>query len=462
MKKSQHKWTIFIVTVIGNFIAMLDSSTVNVALYRISVALDANITQVEWVILSYMLTLTVFLPVFGRLGDYFPRKKLYTIGFIFFALGSTLNSTATNLNLLIFYRCIQGIGASILISNSAAIISSIFKDSKRGKALGLVGGVIALGGMTGPAVGGILINYFDWHSIFIPSIPIALVGAMLSYKLIPTFKSKNDFSFDYKGFLYLSISMFSFLLAISKGHTWGWTNPKIITLILLSITFGTGFIVEESNCKNPIVNLKMFKNKAFSLGNIALSTSYLAMFTNGILFPFYAQEILNYTPLVTGLLIFPFSLALIISSPISGNAAGKRGSRNLTVIGPLLMAMGLFMFMNYDENTTVLSIIFAQIIIGIGNGMFQPSSNTAIMNCAEKKDLGIASGVLALFRNSGMIIAVAISVTIFDSFRSYYINTGIEYQTAFLKAYHITLFTGIILAIICSITAFYAHNDKTT
>lgn len=180
MTKNDYKWTIFAVTAIGNFISILDSSTVNIALYRISIDLNVNISQVQWVITAYMLILTVLLPFFGKLGDILPRNKLYASGFLIFAFGSFLNSTAANLPSLIIYRCIEAVGASILISNSSAIISLIFQGTKRGKALGMVGSIIALGGMTGPAVGGILINFFGWQAIFIPSIPIALIGAYLS------------------------------------------------------------------------------------------------------------------------------------------------------------------------------------------------------------------------------------------------------------------------------------------
>ncbi len=460
MKKENLKWTIFAVTAVGNFLTMLDSSTVNVALYRISTSLNASITEVEWVILSYMLVLTVFLPIFGKLGDFIPRKILYACGFLIFALGSFLNTTATSLSTLIIYRSIEALGGSIIISNSSAIISSIFKDAKRGKALGIVGGIIALGGMTGPAIGGILINSFGWQSIFLPNIPIGIIGAFMSYKLIPSFKRKKKFDFDYLGFICFSVSMFSFLLAISKGHTWGWQSTKIISLFSLSILFGISFVFAEKKSKYPIINFDMFNNKAFTRGNIALFTSYLALFTNGILFPFYAQEILNYSPLITGLLIFPFSFALIISAPISGDIAGKIGSKLLTVIGPLLMAAGLSFFIFFNEETTILQIILAQIVIGIGNGMFQPSSNTAIMNCASKKELGIASGILALFRNTGMIVAVALTITLFDSSRSSLLTSGITYKHAFLHSYHITLFIGVILALICSAMAYSAYKGE--
>ena len=175
MHTHELKWTMFVITAIGNFIAMLDSTTVNLALYPMAVDLHVTMSQIQWVMIAYMLVLTVFLPFFGKLGDIFPKNKLYATGFGIFALGALLNTTAENFWLLIAYRCIEALGASIMLSNAQAIIASIFKNEKRGKALGLNGCIVAIGGMSGPALGGILINAFGWHSVFIPCIPVALI-----------------------------------------------------------------------------------------------------------------------------------------------------------------------------------------------------------------------------------------------------------------------------------------------
>ena len=155
----------FVIAAVGNFIAMLDATTVNLALYPMSVDLHVTMSQIQWVMIAYMLVLTVFLPFFGKLGDIFPKNKLYALGFSIFALGAFLNTTAPTFGLLITYRCIEAIGASIMLSNAQAIIAGIFKKERRGKALGLNGCIVAIGGMSGPALGGILINAFGWHSV---------------------------------------------------------------------------------------------------------------------------------------------------------------------------------------------------------------------------------------------------------------------------------------------------------
>ena len=206
MANKKIKWVITLLVILGNFMGMLDSSTVQLALYPIAKGLNITLPEVQWVIIAYMLVLTVFLPFFGKLGDIFPKNKVYASGFFIFALGATLNCTAPNFAMLLTFRCIEALGASIMIANGPAVIATLFKGENRGKALGLNASLVAVGGMSGPAIGGALINYFGWRTIFLPSVPIALLGAYFSYKLLPAYMKRKKFKFDYKGFLYFTIA----------------------------------------------------------------------------------------------------------------------------------------------------------------------------------------------------------------------------------------------------------------
>ena len=462
MNNNDIKWVIFLIVVIGNFIAMLDSTSVNLALYNMSVDFNSGISSVQWVVIAYMLVLTVFLPFFGKLGDIFPKNKLYACGFLVFGLGALLNITAPNLWLLIFYRCIEALGASIMLSNSTAIYTRIFKTQKLGKALGLNGGIIAIGGMSGPALGGILINYFGWRAIFIPEIPIALFGAFFAYHLLPSYTSKiKNMKFDYPGFIYFVLSLFALLLSISEGHRWGWHSLKIAVLGVIAFGFGFLFYFRDHKINYPLINFKMFKIKSFTLGSLAVMTSYMAMFTNSVLLPFYLQEILKYSPLVTGLLTLPYAVALTFTAPISGNTAGKYGSRWLTLGGPFCMVLGLVLFTLCNKNTTVFQLILASAIMGMGNGLFQSPSNMAIMSSVKKNELGIASGILALSRNMGNILGVAVTITLFDTLRSHLLQVNTIYETAFMHAYKGTMICGMAFGITCLILAFFAYKPET-
>ena len=460
MAAKRIKWLICILIISGNFLGMLDSSTVNLALFPIAQGLNVSLTQVQWVIIAYMLVLTVFLPFFGKLGDIFPKNKIYSTGFAIFALGAFLNFTANNFYLLISYRCLEALGASIMIANGMAVIATLFKGSDRGKALGLNACLVAIGGMSGPAVGGFLINYFDWHAIFLPSVPIAITGAILSYKLIPSKKKKKVFKFDYKGFLYFTVGLLALLLAISEGHTWGWKSVKIIALGVLTLIFGGLFYFRDKKINYPLINFKMFKIKTFTFGNIAVMTSYMCMFTNGVLLPFFLQEIVKYNALVTGLLILPYSIASSAVAPFAGSYAGKNGSRFLTILGPSIYIIALIIFTTFNPSTPMWEIVMASVIMGIGNGCFQSPSNNAIITCVNKDELGIASGILSLSRNLGNILGVAITITLFDSFKTAMLDDGILYQTAFLKSYHLTMCFGILFGVVCLLCSFIAYAPQ--
>ena len=460
MSKKSITWLLCTLIIIGNFLGMLDSSTVNLALYPISQDLGIPISQVQWVIIAYMLVLTILLPFFGKLGDIFPKNKIYSSGFLIFALGAFLSFTAGNIYTLVAFRCIEAIGASIMIANGPAAIATLFKGEDRGKALGINACIVAIGGMSGPAVGGFLIHLFDWHAIFLPSVPIGLICAFLSYKILPSYISKKVFKFDYKGFIYFTIGLFALLLAISEGHEWGWKSLKIIILGVLTLIFGGLFYFRDKKINYPLINFKMFKIKTFTFGNIAVMTSYMCMFTNGVLLPFFLQEIEHYNAFIAGLLILPYSIASSIVAPFAGSYAGKNGSRTLTVIGPSIYIIALIIFTTFNPNTPMWEVVFASVVMGIGNGCFQSPSNNAIITSVKKEELGIASGILSLSRNLGNILGVAITITLFDSFRNLQLTDGVAYQKAFLNSYHWTMCFGIAFGVICLLCSAIAYKPE--
>ena len=458
MNNEHIKWTICLIIILGNFIGMLDSTTIQLALYQISVGLDISLTKAQWVIIAYMLVLTVFLPFFGKIGDLYPKNKVYSTGFFIFSFGALFCVFAPNFATLVTFRCIEALGASVMLANGPAVISTLFRGKNRGKALGINGSLVAVGGLLGPAIGGILINYFGWRTIFLPAFIISLIGGILSYKLVPSYIRKKNFKFDYKGFIYFSIALCALLLAISEGYSWGWKSLKITSLGILTLIFGSLFYFRDKKINYPMINFKMFKIKPFTFGNIAVMTSYMTMFTNGILLPLFLQDILKMNAFITGLLILPYSLASCIVAPFAGSYAGKHGSKILTRIGPSIYILALMIFTSFGVHTKPWEVVIASIIMGIGNGCFQSPSNTAIMTAVRTEEIGIASGILSLSRNMGNILGVAITITLFENFRSIFASSG--HETAFLSAYHLTMAFGIIFGIICLTSATIAYAKE--
>ena len=404
MSTKEAKQTIFLVTVIGNFIAMLDSTSVNLALFPISEDLGVTIAQSQWIIIAYMLVMTAFLPFFGRLGDKIPKNKLYSGGFLVFALGAMLNILAASLPALVLSRCVQALGASAMLSNAAAIIASIFHDKNRGRALGMNSAIIAISAMLGPALGGILIYYFGWKSIFLPSVPIALAGAYFAYRYLPHYLPRRR---------------------VAQAST-----------------------------------REILKNRLFTLGNLAVIAAYMCTFTNGILLPIFLQDLKGFNSMIAGVLVLPYALSVSFTAPFSGNFAGKHGSKSITLIGAVMMIFALLIALTFDETSRIPIIIIASVIMGFGSGLFQSPSNTAIISSVKRSELGRASGILALSRNLGNIFGVTFTVMMFTRLREVFAALG--YQRAFLQSYHLTMGAGILFGLTCLVLAYFAYRDNRT
>ena len=452
------KWIIFTVSAIGGFLAMMDSNTVNVALYEIANDFNISISTAQWAVTAYILILSTFLTLFGKLNDLVSRSNLYALGYLIFAAGAFLNTLSVNLITLVLSRIIQATGASILLSNNYAIISSIFKGNERAKALGFSTALMALAGMSGPIAGGFLMHYFNWRAIFIPSILIGLTGAYYSKKYIPEIVHKSEFKFDYFGMIYMLIAILSMLFVISKGHDWGWTSHRIILFALLFLIFSTIFYFQEKKISYPVINFELFKSKVFTYGNFALLVAYFALFTNALLFPFYTQQILKQSPVMTAVLILPFSIMFMIMALLNGKLTKKLHSSILMTTGTILIVLGYMFFTTIDDKLTYWNIIIAQALIGAGSGCYQPSVNALIVSVAPMGKMGIASGILAMFRNVGMLLGITISISIFDFAKNLSLKEGANEVVAFIQGYHSAIYWAIFFGIICTILSYMSHK----
>lgn len=452
------KWIIFTVSAIGGFLAMMDSNTVNVALYEIARDFNISISSAQWAVTAYILILSTFLTLFGKLNDLISRRNLYAAGYLIFALGALFNTLSFNLITLIIARSIQALGASILLSNNYAIISSVFKGNNRAKALGFSTALMALAGMSGPMIGGFLMHYVTWRAIFIPSIVIGLIGAYYSLKYIPEIVHKSEFKFDYPGMVYQLIAILSMLLVIAKGYAWGWISDRIIILSIVFVIFSIVFYFREKSIQYPVINFELFKSKVFLYGNFALLVAYFSLFTNALLFPFYTQHVLGQTPLMTAVLILPFSIMFMIMALLNGKLTKKLHSSILMTTGTILIVLGYILFTTTTDKLTYWNIFIAQALIGAGSGCYQPSVNALIVSIAPMGKMGIASGILAMFRNVGMLLGIAISVSIFDCIKDSALLKGFSETQAFIQGYHGAIYWAIFFGIICAILSYMSHK----
>ena len=359
MHHQKIKWIIFAVTSLGNFISMLDFSAVNIALYRISSAFALPVSTIQWVMLAYQIILTSLLIFFGRLGDMVNRRKLYTLGFLTFGAGAALSYFSVNFGMLLIARVIQGAGGSILIANSFSIVSSVFKGKQRGKALGFMGAITHLAGMTAPAVSGFLMENFSWRAIFFPSCLLSFISMILSARIIPAKRGSEKIPIDILGTVLLTASIASVLFVIAQAPVVGVLNPKVGIIAAISVFCLILFIVHENRTPAPLVSFKLFLSPVFLFCNLALMVSYLAMYPNTILFPFYSQGVLNNSASLTGLLILPFSLFYLITAIFTGTLSPQKRMP----AGMLLLGAGLFLFSRTTGTTPLFWLVLMQIVM---------------------------------------------------------------------------------------------------
>ena len=294
-KSPNLRWFILANVVLGGFMSTLDSSIVNVALPTISTNFKVGLSTIQWLVTAYLLAISSLLPVFGRLSDLWGRKRIYSTGFLMFTLGSILCGLAANIWFLVGMRVLQAVGAAMLMSNGQAIIVSIFPFEERGRALGLSGTVIALGALAGPALGGFLVSWAGWRSIFYVNVPIGIIAYLASQITLPADTEKKLVTFDYKGSTLFTLGLIGMLYAINNGHDFGWISWGILVPLTLGIVLLGVFFYIELRIEDPLIDFSIYRNRPFMIGNLSAFLNFVANFANTILMPFYLQRVMNYS-----------------------------------------------------------------------------------------------------------------------------------------------------------------------
>jgi len=440
----EYKWKAMAVVWIGIFMATLDGSIVNLALPVLTDVFKTDITTIAWVVMAYLLTITSLLLSLGRISDMIGRKTIFAGGLAVFTLGSGLCAFSTTEGQLILFRIFQGIGAAMLMATGVAIITHAFPPRERGKAMGLIGTVVSIGSMTGPVLGGFLIQRVGWQSIFYINIPVGIVGTIMALKVLHDDEKIKGQSFDIPGALTLFISLVSLLLALSEGQEKGWDSSFIVLLFVSSVVFFIVFINIEIRTKQPVLDIGHFRNKQFAAANISALISFMAMFSVILLMPFLLLKELNYSPETAGLVFMSVPLVMSVVSPISGWLSDRTSSHVLSSIGIGFATLSILSLGYLNDNSSFMDVALRLSLLGLGMGLFQPPNNSIIMGSLPKEQLGIAAGIMGTMRNIGMVIGVAVSGAVFSNRYVFYGNN----ENSFLSAFHDTL---VVSAIICGV-----------
>ncbi|MGH2538291.1 MAG: MFS transporter [Candidatus Promineifilaceae bacterium] len=402
------KWAVLLAVGAGLLLSALDTSIVNVALPTLTRSFGAEFAVVQWVVLAYLLTVSTLMLAIGRWADMVGKKPIYTAGFVIFTFGSALCGLAPGVYWLIAFRVLQAVGAAMLLALGVAIITEAFPAGERGRALGIGGAVISLGVVAGPAVGGLLIDAFSWHWIFIVNVPIGLAGALLAARLIPNLRPPGGERFDVAGALSLFVSLLALLLALTIGQNLGFSDARILALFGLWLLFLGLFLLVELRARHAMIDLRLFTNRALNVNLLTGYSTFVAISGSILLLPFYLEQVLGYTPRQVGLLMAVPPVVLAVVAPLSGALSDRFGSRPITVIGLAWLALGYGALSTLGANTSPAGFLLRLLPVGIGMGAFQSPNNSAIMGAAPRGRLGVVSGLLAVSRTLGHTTGIAI------------------------------------------------------
>jgi len=414
-RRAAYPWLVVGTVSIGAFMGQLDASIVQLILPKLESEFAAKLDAVSWVALAYLLTMTVFLPICGRLADMFGHKLLYTGGFLLFALGSALCSLAPNLWLLIAFRVLEAVGASLLAANSIAIVVSAASPAQRGRALGLQGAAQAIGLAVGPALGGVLLETLGWRSVFWINVPFGLAGVLAGWFILPqTMGLSGDKRFDWRGALLIGPALAVLMMALNEAHAWGPTSPLLIGIALAAVVLLILFVRTERRAAPPLVDLSLFRSRAFASGNAAGLLVYAALFGMFFLMPFVFVRGYHDSWLVAGLRLSMIPVALGIAAPLSGALSDRLGARVPTVAGTVtcLVALAL-LYVALDQTGHEVALIMVGLaVFGAGQGLFTAPNNSAVMTAAPRQLSGEAGSLLNVMRSLGMSIGIAAAATI--------------------------------------------------
>jgi len=388
-----------LVALIGAFMSILDSSIVNVAVPTIMNVFNAGPSDVQWISTIYLLAMGVVVPLSGWLGDKFGFKRLYITSLGVFVAGSLICGLSWDLNSLIVARVFQAVGGGMIMPTMMAMIYRIVPRDKIGGGMAIFGISLMVGPAIGPTLGGYLVEYVNWRWIFTINLPIGVVGMLLAWFVLPDFKSKHPGKLDLGGAFSSAVMLFCVLLALSKGQEWGWTDERIVLLFTVSFFALALFIYIELTVENPLLELRVFKYRSFTMANLLVVVTTVGMYAGIFYLPLFLQSVRGLGAMQTGLLLMPGALASGLMMPITGRLYDKIGPRPLVVFGALMLSILTFQFHNLNLATATTTIILWNTMRGMVMAFANMPAQTAALSDVPTELVGRASAISNIIRN---------------------------------------------------------------
>jgi len=443
------KGIVLLIAVLAGFLTPFDGAAVNIALPTIGSEFHMDVISLSWIATAYLIAAALFLVPFGKIADIYGRKKIFLYGIGIFAAASLVMTMVPSTNLMIAIRVIQGLGSGMIFGTTVAILSSVFPPGERGKALGIYITSVYFGLSLGPFLGGILTQNFGWRSIFFVNVPIGIAAILLV-----TWKLKGDWAecrgecFDLTGSVIYGVAIVAVMYGLSVA-----TEGAGYALLFVGIVAAIVFVLYERRIAFPVLDMKLFTgNRIFAFSNIAALINYSATYAVTFLLSLYLQYTNGFTPESAGLILIAQPAIQAFVSPIAGKLSDRIEPSVVASAGMALTAAGLFLLIFLTDATPLWYLVVCLIVLGAGFGLFSSPNTNAIMSSVEKRNYGVASGMVGTMRLLGQMLSMGIAMLVFAV-----IIGPVEITPAYYPAFMASMHIGFILfAIFCVVGIFFS------
>jgi DHA2 family multidrug resistance protein len=419
-------WIIAMAVMLSTFMEVLDTTVVNVALPHIAGSVSATEDEATWALTSYLVANAIILPMAGWLAQYFGRKRLLLASTIGFTISSALCGFAPNLPLLILFRIMQGLCGGPLQPLSQAILLESFKPEDRGKAMGFWGLGIVVAPVLGPVLGGWLTDSYSWRWIFYINIPIGILSVIMAklYIFDPAYMKRKAGGIDVWGIGMLALGIGALQILLDQGQQNDWFESHLIVwLAVLSVASLAAFIYRSLKIQNPIVNLRVFKERTYATGVFLMTVLGFVLYGSLVLLPVWLQTLMGYPALAAGIAMSPRGLGSMLGMPFVGMFIGRYDARKFLAAGLFIASLTLFRFSQLSANVGYWDLFWPQFVQGISLSLLFVPLTTITMNRISKENMGNATSLFNLLRNIGGSVGIAGVVTMFARRQQTFINT---------------------------------------